>query len=86
VDAVTELPTGAKINGLREMRAELLRSKPDAIRRAVARKLLSYALGRTLSIVDIEAADALAARLRDRGDGLGDLVVMVAQSEAFQAL
>ena len=62
-----------------------MRSKADVIRRAVCRKFLAYALGRTLSIADVEAADALAARLRDRGDGLGDLVVMIAQSEAFQA-
>jgi mono/diheme cytochrome c family protein len=84
-DALVELPNGAKINGLRELKAELVRSKADVIRRAVARKFLAYALGRTLSIADVEAADALAARLRDRGDGLGDLVAMIVQSEAFQA-
>jgi len=84
-DALVELPTGAKIDGLGQLKAELARSKADVLRRAVSRKLLAYALGRTLSIADVEAADALAARLRDRGDGLGDLVVMVVQSEAFQA-
>ena len=85
VDAVAELPTGVKIDGLRELKAELVRSKADAIRRAVSRKLLAYALGRRLNIADVEAADALAARLRDDGDGLGDLVAMVVQSEVFQA-
>jgi mono/diheme cytochrome c family protein len=85
VDAVAELPTGVKIDGLRELKAELIRSKADAIRRAVSRKLLAYALGRRLNIADVEAADALAARLRDDGDGLGDLVAMVVQSEVFQA-
>ena len=84
-EAAVELPTGAKVDGLGQLKAELIRSKPDVIRRAVSRKVLAYALGRTLNIADVEAADALAARLRDRGDGLGDLVVMVAQSEAFQA-
>ena len=74
-----------KIDGLRELKAELVRSKADAIRRAVSRKLLAYALGRRLNIADVEAADALAARLRDDGDGLGDLVAMVVQSEVFQA-
>jgi hypothetical protein len=47
--------------------------------------LLAYALGRRLNIADVEVADALAARLRDDGDGLGDLVAMVVQSEVFQA-
>ena len=84
-DALVELPTGAKIDGLGQLKAELVRSKADVLRRAVSRKLLAYALGRTLSIADVEAADALADRLRDRGDGLGDLVLMVVQSEAFQA-
>jgi hypothetical protein len=84
-EAAVELPTGAKIEGLDQLKAELVRSKADVLRRAVSRKLRAYALGRTLSIADVEAADALAARLRDRGDGLGDLVMMIAQSEAFQA-
>jgi len=84
-DALVELPTGAKIDGLGQLKAELVRSKADVLRRAVSRKLLAYALGRTLNIADVEAADALAARLRDRGDGLGDLVVMIVQSEVFQA-
>lgn len=85
VVAAAELPTGTKIDGLRELQAELLRSKPDDLRKAAARKLLSYALGRSLNIADIEAANGLAGVLRDRGDGLGTLVEMIVQSEAFHA-
>jgi mono/diheme cytochrome c family protein len=84
VDAVADLPTGVKVNGLRELQAELLRSKADALRRAAARKLMTYALGRTLTLTDIEAADKLAVAVRERGDGLGTLVELVTQSEAFQ--
>jgi hypothetical protein len=84
VEAAAELPTGVKVDGLRELQAELLRSKADALRKAAARKLLTYALGRTLNLADIEAADHLASVLRDRGDGLGTLVELVVQSEAFQ--
>jgi hypothetical protein len=38
-----------------------------------------------LNIADIEAANGLAGVLRDRGDGLGTLVEMIVQSEAFHA-
>jgi hypothetical protein len=84
VEAAAELPTGVKVDGLRELQAELLRSKADALRKAAARKMLTYALGRTLNLADIEAADRVASVLRDRGDGLGTLVELVTQSEAFQ--
>ena len=84
VEAAAELPTGTTVHGLRELQAELLRSKPEALRKAAARKLLAYALGRTLNLADIETADSLAAKLRERGDGLGTLVELVVQSESFQ--
>lgn len=85
IDAKAELPSGVKVDGLRELREELLRSKSDDFRRAMARKMMAYALGRSLTLGDIGAADALVPALRDHGDRLPALVELIAASEPFQS-
>jgi hypothetical protein len=85
IDAKAELPTGVKIDGMRELRQELLRSKSDAFRRAMLRKVMAYALGRSLTLGDIETADTLVPTLRERGDRLPALIELIAASEPFQS-
>ncbi len=70
---------------MRELRDELLRSKSDDFRRAMLRKVMAYALGRSLTLGDIEAADALVPALRARGDRLPALIELIAASEPFQS-
>jgi hypothetical protein len=84
IDAVAELPTGAKVNGLQELKAELLRSQADGFRRAMLRKVATYALGRSLTLGDMEAIDALVPKLKERGDRLPALIELVVTSEPFQ--
>ena len=85
IDAKAELPTGVKVDGMQELREELLRSKSDEFRRAMLRKVMAYALGRSLTLGDIEAADALVPTLRERGDRLPALIELIAASEPFQS-
>jgi mono/diheme cytochrome c family protein len=85
VDAKAELPGGARIDGVRELRDELLRSRADDFRRALLRKVMAYALGRSLTLRDVEAADALVPALRARGDRLPALIELVVGSESFRS-
>lgn len=85
IESESELPDGTKISGLAELRAELIRSKSDAFRRAMVRKVMAYALGRTPTPGDIEAADALVAILRTREDRLPALIELIVTSEPFQS-
>ncbi len=85
IDSQAELPSGVKIDGMRELRDELLRSKSDNFRRAMLRKVMAYALGRSLTLTDIETADALVPTLRARGDRLPALIELIASSEPFQS-
>lgn len=85
LDATTELPGGTKIAGLADLQAELLRSRQSDLRKAMLRKVLAYALGRSLTLDDLEAADSLAPSLQTRGDGLATLVELVVASAAFQS-
>ena len=63
IDSLAELPNGVKVDGMRELRDELLRSKSDVFRRAMLRKVMAYALGRSLTLGDMETADALVPAL-----------------------
>jgi len=83
IDAKAELPSGVNVDGMQELRKELLRTKSDDFRRAVLRKVMAYALGRSLNLGDIEAADALVPALRERGDRLPALIELIASSEPF---
>lgn len=85
IDAKAELPTGVKVDGMQELRTELLRSKSDDFRRAMLRKVMVYALGRSLTLGDVQAADALVPALRARGDRLPALIELIAASEPFQS-
>lgn len=85
IDADTELPNGAKVSGLKGLREELIRSRSDDFRRAMVRKVMAYALGRTLTPGDIDTADALVPALRERDDRLSALIELIVASEPFQS-
>ncbi|MDA1016531.1 MAG: DUF1592 domain-containing protein [Planctomycetota bacterium] len=85
VESRTELPGGVEVNGMKQLQAELLRTRKDDFRRTLLRKMMAYALGRSLTLADLEAADSLAATLRDRGDRMGTLVELIVASEVFQS-
>ena len=85
VDARAELPGGARIDGLSELRDQIIRARGDDFRRAVLRKVMAYALGRSLTLRDTEAADALVPALRERGDRFVALIELIAGSEPFQS-
>jgi Protein of unknown function (DUF1585) len=63
----------------------LIRSRSDDFRRAMARKVMAYALGRTLTRGDADAADALVPALRAHEDRLPALIELIVASEPFQS-
>lgn len=85
IDATAELPGGVKIDGMQALQAELLRTRKADFRKALLRKVLAYALGRSLTLEDLAAADDLAPTLEKRGDGLATLVELITASAAFQS-
>lgn len=84
VDARADLPGGAKVDGLSDLRDQLIRTRADDFRRALLRKVMAYALGRSLTLRDTGAADALVPALRERGDRFVALIELIVGSEPFQ--
>jgi len=85
VEAKAELPSGVKVDGMGELRNELLKTRSDDFRRTMLRKVMAYALGRSLTLTDVETADGLVAKLRAREDRLPALVELIVASEPFQS-
>jgi hypothetical protein len=83
IDPAGELPDGrafADVAGLKT----LLGSRLDQFAHCLTEKLLTYALGRTLSPADRPEVSRIAAEAKARGYGLKDLVLLVVGSESFQ--
>ena len=85
VESETKLPDGTTIAGMRDLRDELLRSRSGDFRRAMIRKIMAYALGRTLSPGDVTAAEGLEANLQASGDRLSTLIELIVLSQPFQS-
>jgi len=84
VEAKAELPTGTTVNGMVELKRELFRLRTDDLRKAMLRKVASYALGRSLTLTDVEAMNMLLPALKQREDRLAALIELVVASEPFQ--
>lgn len=83
VDSSTTLASGRKLTGFREFRDYLLNEKKDQIAFSVAKHLLIYANGKSLSYRDeIELREKLA-RLKPSGYRLLDVVDCVVGSDSF---
>src|SRR5688572_6027327 len=82
VDATGEI-NGRKFGGPVEFRA-LLTARHDDFRRAVVRKLLSYALGRGVRPYDRPIVEAITAAIKADGDRFSSLVLNLVKSYPFQ--
>lgn len=83
VDATGQMPTGEPFANVREFK-ELLARDPDQLARNMARKLLTYALGRRVGFADRAAVEDIVRQTREHNYGLRSLLHAVVQSDAFR--
>jgi hypothetical protein len=83
IDASGTLPDGRPFRDSEELR-RLLSEKPDAFRRCLAEKILTYALGRGVEQADRCFVDKICEQTRDRHDKLSELIFAIVASEPFQ--
>jgi hypothetical protein len=82
VDASGEI-NGRKFSTPAEFR-KVLETRKDDFRKAVVRKVLSYALGRGIQGYDRPAIEQIAAQVEKDGDKFSSVVLNVARSYPFQ--
>jgi hypothetical protein len=83
IDPSGTLPDGRSFRDPEELR-RLLSEKPDAFRRCLAAKLLTYALGRGVEKADRCFVDKICEQTRDRHDKVSALILAIVTSEPFQ--
>ena len=80
-DTRTSLPDGTAVAGMAELRQWLATERREAFLRQFSRKLLGYALGRSVRLSDRPLLDAMVAGGNPRA---GDLVELIVRSPQFR--
>jgi len=83
VDVRVSLKDGTAFEGLDGLRAWLIASKKKDIERTFSRKLLGYALGRSVTLSDQPLIDEMVTAL-EQGGPLSGALVQVATSRQFR--
>jgi len=84
VDAASVLFNKDELHGIKGLKDYLLANRQPQFARAMTHKMSAYALGRPLSFGDRAEVDRITASLRQRGEGLTDLVILIVKSDLFQ--
>ena len=84
IDVKTRTPDGRDIDGLGGLRSYLLQTRRDAVLRQFSKKLLGYALGRSVQLSDEPLLADLQSRLAKNGYRLSTAIEMIAQSKQFR--
>jgi|GEM_PF-258024 len=84
VMAKARVPHGPEVDGLRELKAYLLKNRKDDIAENVIRRLVSYSIGRHLTYRDRFEVQALFEQAEDNDFKMRDIIVSICQSDVFQ--
>lgn len=83
LDTSGQLVSGEKFRDITELKRLLVQRK-DQFANCLTRKMLTYALGREITIHDRPQVDLISKELASRGYGLRDLVELVVTNKVFQ--
>jgi hypothetical protein len=83
VDSAGQLPDGRPFSGYLEFR-DLLAKDEDALAKALATKLLTFATGREMGFSDRAEIAQIVTESKRRGHGVGGLLSLVIESKIFR--
>jgi hypothetical protein len=83
IDSAGELPSGQKFSDVEGFKKILIERQEQFVT-ALTAKLLSYATGRRPDSSDRTSVRQIVKQLNERGNGLRDLIELVATSESFR--
>lgn len=86
VDAKAKLKDGTEFEGIDGLRSYLLTKKKDTIVRLFCRRLLGYALGRSVTLSDTALLDEMVAELNKNDGRLSTAVQALVRSPQFQMI
>jgi uncharacterized protein DUF1588/uncharacterized protein DUF1592/uncharacterized protein DUF1585 len=83
IDASTVLPSGVAINGVMELRAQLV-DRPATFVNAVTERLMMYAINRKLEYFDMPQVRAIVRAAAKENYKLSSIVLGIVNSDAFR--
>jgi Protein of unknown function (DUF1592)/Protein of unknown function (DUF1588)/Protein of unknown function (DUF1595)/Protein of unknown function (DUF1585) len=83
IDPTTVLPTGVAINGVVELRAQLV-ARPEVFAQTVTERLLMYAVNRQLEYFDMPQVRAIVRAAAKENYKLSSIVLGIVNSDAFR--
>ena len=86
IDTRTKAADGTEFDGLEGLRTYLLTTRRDAFERQFCRKLLGYALGRSVQLSDQPLIDAMQTQLAATEHRVGTVVEMIVRSRQFREI
>ena len=84
IEANSQLSNGDELRGFEELKAYLVNQEKDRFVRAFVRRMLTYALGRNLEVIDEETVDQLIAEFARSDYQIDELLVAITKSTAFR--
>lgn len=84
IDTAGRLMTGETFSNARELSAVLASSRKSDFHRAVAEKLMTYAIGRGIEYFDAPTIDKIVADAESRGGTIREFLYGVVESVPFQ--
>ncbi len=84
VNATDALPGGVRLDGAGGLRDHLLAQHKNQFARALVENLLTYALGRSLELIDQEEIGSITSRFAEDNYRLRSLVQLIVASESFR--
>jgi len=84
VETFAVLPDGASITGANELKHYLLTERRDEFARTIVKRILAYALGRSLDLADDPVVDDLTMAFIATDFRLKPLITAIVQSSTFQ--
>ncbi|MFN9413908.1 MAG: DUF1592 domain-containing protein [Pirellula sp.] len=86
IDTLAKLPEGGDLNGLDGLRSYLLEKRQDDFLRQFCRKLLGYALGRSVQLSDKPLLDEMLVQLKSTGYCVSTAIELIVHSSQFQQI
>ena len=83
IDAATVLPTGVAINGVVDLRSQLI-ARPEVFARTVTERLLMYAVNRHLEYFDMPQVRSIVRTAAKDNYKLSSIVLGIVNSDAFR--
>ena len=83
IDSSGQLGSGEKIDGVEDLKDFIIQKKSEAFINCLTEKLLIYSIGRGMEYYDRRAIKEIVRRTKKEGDGFGDLIFNIIQSNPF---